>query len=233
MNNWFSEAFGDFADMKLVPLLLVIAAVAAGIGWYVWYARTHRGRDGHLTGSQWTTKELTTAALCIGLSFLLSFIKLFSMPNGGSITPASMLPLLAFSYMYGVRKGILAGLVYGLLQFVQEPFVLTPLQVLLDYPLAFACLGFAGFARRSIVPGIIYGCAGRFVCQFLSGWLFFGEYAPEGVPAWLYSAGYSGSVCGIECALCIAVSLIPALSKMLSQQRALARSRREHQHAVS
>lgn len=226
MSSWFSQAFGDFADMHLLPLILTIAAVGAGAAWWIWYAR-HRRDKKRLTASQWTTRELTSASLCIGLGFLLSFIKLFSMPNGGSITPASMLPLLAFSYIYGVRKGIAAGLVYSLLQFIQEPFVLSPVQVLLDYPLAFASLGLAGLARRSIIPGILYGCAGRFVFQFLSGWIFFGENAPAGVPAWIYSAGYSGSVCGIECAICIGVSLIPALSRMFTRQRALVQARRE------
>lgn len=202
--------------MQWYTLLIVLIAVGAGIAGLIWYRRKNPARA---TKMQWTTKEVTTAALCIGLSFLLSFIRLFHLPQGGSVTPASMLPLLGFAYIYGFRKGVLAGIVYGLLQMMQDPVFLYPLQVLLDYILAFGALGLAGVAGRRLTLGIIYGCAGRFVCQFLSGWLFFGMYAPEGTPAWLYSLGYSGSICAIECALCIAVALIPAMHQMFIKQR--------------
>ncbi len=223
--NWFSEAFGGLADIQRFTLVIMIAAIGAGIAGYVFYRKKAK-QQGKITKSQWTTKEITTAALCIGISFLLSFIKIFSMPNGGSITPASMLPIMAFAYIYGAKKGLLVGLVYSILQFIQEPYVLAPMQVVLDYPLSFMLLGLAGLARKSIVPGIAYGCAARFVCQFLSGWIFFGSYAPEGMPGWLYSLGYNGSVVGVECAICIAVSMIPALYKMLNREKAHARAHR-------
>lgn len=213
--NWFEEAFGSFQEIHWYTLAIAVGAIAVGIAGYVWYRKKHPDR---VTKSAWTTKELTSAALCIGLAFLLSFIRLFHMPQGGSITPASMLPLLGFAYIYGVRKGLLAGAVYGLLQLIQDPVILFPMQVLLDYILAFAALGLAGLSRK-LTLGIIYGCAGRFFCQFLSGWIFFGEYAPEGVPAWLYSLGYSGAIVGAECAVCIAVAAIPALHRMFVQQR--------------
>lgn len=225
--NWWKEAFGDFGEIEWYTLAIVIAAVATGIAGLVWYRKKRAAEGGTVTHSQWTTHELTMAALCIGLAFLLSFIKIFSMPMGGSITPASMLPLLAFSYIYGVKKGLLAGLVYGILQFIQSPVVLAPMQVLLDYPLAFGALGLAGLAKNSVVPGIIYGCAGRFVCSWLSGWVFFAEYAPEGMPGWLYSLGVNGGVIGADCAVCIAVAAIPALYRMFNHQKALAQRQEE------
>ncbi len=221
--DWFNEAFGGFSEITAVTLVIVIAALAVGIAGYVFYRKKAR-EGGKLTKSQWTTKEVTTAALSIGVAFLLSYIKLFSMPQGGSITPASMLPIMAFAYIYGVKKGMIVGFCYSLLQFVQEPFFLTPVQFLLDYVLAFSLLGLAGLAKNNIIPGIIYGCAGRFLCQFVSGFVFFGEYAPEGVPAWLYSLGYSGSVVGIECAVCIAVAAIPAISRMFNRAKAQAKA---------
>lgn len=227
--NWFSEAFGGLSEISVVALVIVIAIIAVGIVGFVFYRKKAKNKE-QLTKSQWTTKEITTAALCIGVSFLLSFIKLFSMPNGGSITPASMLPIMAFAYIYGPKKGLLVGLVYSILQFIQEPFVLTPVQVILDYPLSFALLGLAGLAKKSIVPGIAYGCAARFVCQFLSGWVFFGSYAPEGMPAWLYSLGYNGTVVGVECAICIAVSAIPALYKTLNRAKARAATQQASFH---
>lgn len=219
--DWWSEAFGDFREIQWYTLVIGVSAIAAGLIGVVWYRKKHAAGAG-VSHAQWTTHELTVAALCIGLAFLLSFIKLFSMPMGGSITPASMLPLLAFSYIYGPKKGVLAGLVYGLLQFMQNPVVLAPLQVILDYPLAFGALALAGFAKRSIVLGIAYGCAGRFICSWLSGWVFFAEYAPEGMPGWLYSLAVNGGVIGVDCAVCIAVAMIPALHKLFDRQRAIA-----------
>lgn len=224
--------FDDFSSLTLPAIIIVCVIIAAGLIGYFLYRRKTAGGKEITKKSQWTTKELTTAALCIGASFLLSFIKIFSMPNGGSITPASMLPMLAFSYIYGFKKGFLAGLCYGLLQFVQEPFFLAFPQFALDYLLSFSLLALAGLAKKSIIPGILYGCGARFICQFLSGWIFFGMYAPEGMPAWLYSLGYNGAVVGVECAICIAISAIPALHKLfnrlkaqtISQQKAFAQA---------
>ena len=67
------------------------------------------------------TKSLVYGALCIALSFALSYVKLFSMPMGGSVTLCSMLPLMFYSYRFGLSKGLLAGLAYGLLQLIQKP----------------------------------------------------------------------------------------------------------------
>lgn len=226
--NWFEEAFGSFTEINPVALIIVIAAAIGGIIGIIIYRKKTAGAK-TVTKKEWATKEVTTAALCLAASFLLSFIKLFQMPQGGSITPASMLPVMAFAYIYGVKKGLIVGLCYSLLQFIQEPIFLTPVQFILDYIGAFTLLGLAGLAKKNIIPGIIYGSAARFVCQFVSGMVFFGEYAPEGTPVWLYSLGYNGSVCGVECAVCIAVALIPALSKTLNNARTKAHTMRAAQ----
>ena len=89
--------FKSFSELTLPAVIIVCVTVAAGLAGYFLYRRKTNGGRQITKKSQWTTKELTTAALCIGASFLLSFIKVLSMPNGGSITPASMLPMLAFS----------------------------------------------------------------------------------------------------------------------------------------
>lgn len=212
--------FDDFSELTLPAIIIVSIIIVAGLTGYFLYRRQTDGGKKITHKSQWTTKELTTAALCIGASFLLSFIKVFSMPNGGSITPASMLPMIAFSYIYGFKKGFIAGLAYSLLQFVQEPFFVSFPQFALDYLLSFSLLALAGLSRKSIIPGVVYACAARFLCQFLSGWIFFGMFAPEGIPAWLYSLGYNGTVVGIECAICIAVSAIPALHKLFNRLKA-------------
>ncbi|MGI6153019.1 MAG: energy-coupled thiamine transporter ThiT [Christensenellaceae bacterium] len=216
--EWFNEAFGDFSEISLAALIIVVIAAVIGVIGLVYYRRNKK--EGMPDSKmRWTVRELTMAALCIALAFLLSFIKLFGMPMGGSITPASMLPIMVFSYVYGWRKGLVVGLIYAVLQFVQEPIFLTPVQFLLDYILGFSVLGLAGVFQKSIIPGIALAGSLRFLCSFISGWVFFGMYAPEGMQAWLYSLMYNGAILGVETAVCVGICLIPAMRKAIDKAR--------------
>lgn len=125
------------------------------------------------------TKCLTMAGVCVSLSFVLSYIKLFDPPTGGSITLASLLPVMIFAYIYGVKKGLLIGFIYGILQAVQEPWLVHPAQFLLDYPIAFSFVGLAGvlnnfnlfknmhWLRFSL--GAVLGVLFRFVSSVIAG----------------------------------------------------------------
>ena len=160
-------------------------------------------------------RALTYGALCMAMSFVLSYIKLYSMPLGGSVTLASMLPLLWYSNKFGVRNGLIAGAAYGLLQLIQKPEIYHWVQVLLDYPLAFAALGLAGSVKNLQLGGLI-GVAGRWICHILSGAIFFAEWVPEGWSnAWVYSAAYNGAYLLVELILCIVLSF--ALAKALDR----------------
>lgn len=101
-------------------------------------------------GNKLTTRTLVQGALCIALAFVLSYIKLFSMPMGGSITLFSMLPIFVFAWMYGPAAGLLAGFAYSLLQVVQGAYVVHPVQFVLDYFLSFTVLGLAGFFPKAL-----------------------------------------------------------------------------------
>lgn len=133
----------------------------------------------------WNAKSLAYAALSIALSFVLSYIKLFRMPQGGSVTLASMLPLMLFSAAYGVGPGLLAGAGYGLLQYVQGGYFAHPIQFLLDYPLAFALIGLAGLYRVlprswqswSLYACMVLGALGRALSATLAG-IFYWDTAP-------------------------------------------------------
>ena len=160
-------------------------------------------------------RALTYGALCMAMSFVLSYIKLYSMPLGGSVTLASMLPLLWYSNKFGVRNGLIAGAAYGLLQLIQKPEIYHWVQVLLDYPLAFMMLGLAG-SVKNLQLGSVIGVAGRWICHILSGAIFFAEWVPEGWSnAWVYSAAYNGGYLLVELILCIALSF--ALAKALDR----------------
>ena len=134
---------------------------------------------------------------------------------GGSITPASMLPIMLFAYIYGTPKGLIVGVAYGLLQMIQDPWLVNFWQVMLDYILAFGALSLAGLFRKNMVPGIIAGGLGRFLFAFLAGIIFWGEYAPAGTPVWLYSLGYQATYILPEMAICIVIVLIPAIRKTI------------------
>lgn len=147
-------------------------------------------------------KSLAYAGICVGMSFALSYIKLWDLPNGGSVTLFSLLPVMLFSYLFGTKKGVFVGFAYGVLQAVQDPWIIHPAQFLLDYPIAFAAAGLAGlfrsvkwaeklpqvcFAVGAVVAGTL-----RFVCHVLSGVFAFQAYAKGNV--WLYSLGYNSFV---------------------------------------
>lgn len=150
------------------------------------------------------TRSLVFAAICIALSFSLSFIK-FPLPflnYGGSITLASFVPLLIYSYFYGPAKGLMAGIVYGLLQFIQEPYYLTPIQFILDYILAFGAIAFAGVFKKtfksekaSVITGAVVVGLARLCMHILAGIIFFnaGFVYPEFPQdsAFLYSTVYN------------------------------------------
>lgn len=156
-----------------------------------------------------TTRKLTHSALMVALALVLSMIKLFHLPNGGSITPASMAPIILIALMYPTKWALFTSFVYSLVQMV-ESFYAPPTQdllsfvlvILLDYVLAFGILGCAGLIARRFKTNKILGATlatlavifGRFFCSFLSGILIWGVYAPEGTPVWIYSLSVNGSI---------------------------------------
>ena len=139
------------------------------------------------------TRVLTEVVAAVALSGVLHLITLYQLPEGGRITAAAMVPVLFVAIRRGPRIGILAGIAFGLVVLIEEPYIYHPLQVLLDYPLAYGALGLAGFFRKLPLAGVITGIAGRFVCHFTSGLVFFATYAPPGLSPILYSAIYNVS----------------------------------------
>ena len=158
---------------------------------------------------KWSTQMLTYGALSIALSFVLSCIRLFRMPNGGSVTPASMLPIMLFSAAFGVGPGFLAGMVYGFLQALQGGLVMMSFgQALLDYILAFTLLGLAGLAKKlpeswGLYCAIIIAALARILCHTLAGILFW-ETAPWA--SFVYNIAYLGP----DTAICIILALMIA-----------------------
>ncbi len=168
------------------------------------------------------TKTLVYGGLCVAIAFVLSYIRLYRWPQGGSITPASALPIFVYAYIFGPAAGIAAGTAYGLLQLIQDPYILHPFQVFLDYISAFAAWGLAGFFRRNISLGILLGGAGQIFSSFLSGVIFFASYAPEGMSPIIYSLAVNVTVLGTNILICFLISILPQVRRLIEHLKAKA-----------
>ena len=173
---------------------------------------------------RWTARMLSNAAICLALSFVLSYIKIFDLPQGGAVTAASLLPLIAFAYGYGAVPGLAVGIAYGFLQMIQDPYIVGAVQAVLDYPLAFGAIALAGLARKlperyGWLVGIALVGVGRFVCHTLSGVVFFADYAQgSGLSPLVYSLSYNSFVFVdlVICAVVMAVSQVRATFKRMA-----------------
>ena len=176
--------------------------------------------------SQWTTRRLAYAAMCIAIAFVLSCIKLFRMPQGGSVTPAAMLPLILFCMACGPVQGLAVGCAFGLLQLIEDPYVIHPVQLILDYPAAYgamcvACLAnlLPEKAKRFRLPlGVALGYVARLVMAVLSGVIFFAEYAGD-QNVILYSLGYNAAYLAPEMVIAVLISLIPGMARLVETIR--------------
>ncbi len=167
-------------------------------------------------------QHLTKSALLIALAIILSRIPIVQLPFGGSITFFSMLPLVLVGYLYGLSMGVLAGLVFGFLNFIlaNNPFVVHYIQLILDYFLAFIVLGFSGFFSKwkykySLEISYIVAVILRYLVSVLSGVVFFSEYAPEGTTGLWYSITYNMTYIVPE--MLLTLLLIPFLKHIIEK----------------
>lgn len=167
-----------------------------------------------------SAKHIAFAAMAMALAVVTSMIKVIKLPMGGSATLFSMLFIVLIGYWYGIKAGLTTALAYGVLQLLLDPYILNIPQVLLDYILGFGALGLSGIFSKSkhgLVKGYIAGVIGRFICSFLSGWIFFAVYTPEFFnSAVLYSIVYNGSYIGLEAVITLIVISLPPVNKALA-----------------
>ena len=170
---------------------------------------------------KWNSHQLAMGAMCIAISFVLSMIRLFRMPQGGSITPASMLPLVMFTMACGPLKGFIVGCACGLLHLVSNPYIIHPIQMLVDYPLAYGAVALSYVAallpvdkRWKLPIAALFGGLGRYSMEVLSGVVFFAEYAGD-QNALVYSLLYNLGSRGPDTLVCAAVACIPGMHRLV------------------
>ncbi len=175
--------------------------------------------------TKFTVKQLAFCAVTIALGFVLSCIKVFHFPTGGSITLFSMLIVCLPGFWFGPLVGIVTGVAYGLLNLILDPYIVYPLQVVVDYILAFGALGLSGFFANSkfgLVKGYIAAVLGRYVFAVISGWIFFGEYAWDGWNALPYSLAYNAIYIFAEAAVTLIVLAVPAVRSLMGRLKTMA-----------
>ena len=204
--NSVAEMFADLGEANGILLGVCVAAILGAFLWLMFSPDKVSGK--------WQPQQLVIGALCLALAFVLSYIKLFEMPQGGSITPASMLPIILFSYIYGYKKGLVLGLAYGILNIIQGAYIVHWAQFILDYLFAFTVIGIGGICRKHIAWSVLLSAAGRFLFAVISGVVFFAEYAGE-QNALIYSLVYNASYLIPEVIICLAITLIPAVNRMI------------------
>lgn len=202
--------FGDLTGMHWYTAAIVAVLLVMGLV----ISRSKK--------SKWTARRLSYAAMCIAIAFVLSCIKLYHAPQGGSTTPAAMLPLIMFALACGPVQGLTVGCAYGLLQLIEEPYVVHPLQLLCDYPLAYgamalcclACLIPEKHSYFRLPVAVVLGYFARLVMAVISGAVFFAEYAGD-QNAFIYSVTYNLGYLAPETLIALVISLIPGMNRLV------------------
>ena len=213
---FYDVVVNDWGETTYVPTTLgnvmLVIVIAALLALAMFFVKKH--------SQKLTVKQLAFCAMAIALGTILSNLKLYSFPWGGSITLLSMLIICLPGYWFGLGAGILTGVAYGVLQLLIDPYVLYPMQLVVDYLLAFGALGLSGLfanSKNSLIKGYLTGVVGRYVFAVISGWIFFGAYAWEGWNPVAYSLVYNGIYIFAEAAITLIVLAIPAVHKAFAR----------------
>lgn len=188
------------------------------------------------------TYKLAVCAIMVALGAVLSLVKVWKMPFGGSITLFSMLPCAMVSIAFGLKWGLAASFVEAVIQLAFGitmdgilAWGLTPGSLIgviaLDYLLAYTVIGVAGMFRRKGYIGICIGTAVavalRFVSHLISGAVIFANFEQfvafgtewVGRP-WFYSLCYNGAYMLPEMIITMIAAAVlfklPQLKKLLA-----------------
>jgi len=192
-----------------MPTLLLVAAVV----WIVFYGYQVRK-------IRWNTRLITQVAMFVAVYFVLGQITIYRLPQGGSLSLVSMLPLMLCGVIYGPGVGMTAGAIAGLINLITGFYVIHPAQLMLDYFMPYMAYGLSGMLGynnkiRLATGALLSSCLAVF-CNILSGVVFFASYAGE-ANVWIYSIGYNMSTNGFESALAIIILCLLPIGNLRKQ----------------
>ena len=210
---------GTIALIALVAVLILVTALVKV-----------KGKSDSPKKSIFSTRQLVFAGLSLALAYALSYVKLFPMPFGGSVTLCSMLFVAIVGYFYGPKIGLIAAFSYSILQFLQDgtTYILTPLQAALDYFLAFTMLGVSGFfakKKNGLILGFIIGAIARATVHTIGGYIYWMAYMPEDFPqalAPIYPICYNFGFIVVEVILTVILLLLPPVKKGIAYVKRMA-----------
>ena len=208
--SYYPTTAGNIALVMVIALLFVVMMIATGS-----------------SRKKMNAKQLAFSAVAMTLAVVTSIYTLVELPFGGSITLFRMFFICLIGYLYGPKVGVLTGIAYGFLDLILEPYIVHPVQLFMDYPIAFGCLGLSGIFSKSkygIIKGYILGVFGRYVCHVVTGVVFFYMYAGTKNPL-VYSLGYNATYIVPEAVVTILILFIPAVRNALSEVRRMAAQR--------
>ena len=164
--------------------------------------------------NKFTTRTMVITAMMSAISYVLYMVPLVKYPQGGGITLMSMLPIMLLSIICGRTAGLTGGIIFGLCKILNGAFIIHPVQFVLDFILSAMALGLAdtfGHDKRyKIICGGLFATGIALFFNILSGVIFFGQYAPEGMNVLLYSCIYNGTSAGVEGVITsVILSLVP------------------------
>lgn len=230
MSNFINAEDGYFSLTQtgticigvLIVLLIVISAFLK--------KKPVEGENEKKGKKGFSARQIVFCAAALALGFATSYIKVFSLPFGGSVTLCSMLFVVLIGYWYGPEVGLLSGFAYGFLEFAQDggSYILSPLQACMDYIFAFAALGLSGFfyqKKNGLVKGYIVAILVRGLCHTIGGYLYWMDYMPDNFPKSLsaiYPIVYNYSYILAEAVITLIVISLPPVKKALARVRMMA-----------
>ena len=212
-NEWYEVTYVPTTLGNVLLAAIIIALLAAAMLFI------------HKNTKKLSARQLVFCAAAIALGTVLSNIKLFRFPTGGSITLLSMLIVTLPGYWFGLGAGLMTGVAYGVLQLLIDPYVLFPAQLIVDYLLAFGALGLSGLfysKKHGLAKGYVTGILGRYLFAVISGWIFFGTYAWEGWNPFFYSLVYNGIYIFSEAAVTIIIIMLPPVRDAMTRVKKIA-----------
>lgn len=220
------KLFSKLASLEGFELYMLLGALVV-LGLLIWavaaYTKRAKAKAAAapevVPGKPGKTQVLVYGALSITLAFVLSYFKLFTLPYEGSITLLSMLPIFAYAAYFGPASGFTAAFAFSLLQVIQGAYIVHPIQFILDYFVAFTCLGLASFFPKNLPLGAAVGGFARMMASTVSGAVFFGSYAADYgfTNVWAYSLVYNFFSIGIDTLLCVVVAAMPPVQRLFKR----------------
>lgn len=164
---------------------------------------------------KFNARMITHIAIALALSTILNIFKIYRFPQGGSLTLGCMVPILIIAFAYGKEVGFLTGFLYGLINLLTDPYIIHPIQMLFDYPLPSMAMGLAGYFRNKKSLGVFIAFFAKFLCHFISGVVFFGQYAPANMGSVLYSIIVNLPLVAGEMIICMVILRLLPLERII------------------